>query len=313
MKPILKNILKQCPDVALLSILGTIQKLINDMFSKINKVFLTLVATAVMLGSLILMAATRPTKEIMVDQCSITNTTFEGGEKLVYKMYYNLGLLWVPAGEVIFQVTESDNQYELKAIGKTSSSYEKIFKVNDYFYSKVDKNTLLPSNFVRIVEEGKYRLYDSIAFDQQKNVAVSYHGKTRKTASQQTHQLNQCMQDMVSNIYFMRNLETSDMKKGDKIPVKMFFDKAVYPIQVTYGGKYKKEIKALGQYNTIMMIPDVVEGNVFKKGDHMKLWVSDDKNKIPLLIESPVSVGSIKAVLKTYSGLRYDLESKIKE
>ena len=37
----------------------------------------------------------------------------------------------------------------------------------------------------------------------------------------------------------------------------------------------------------------------------MNIWVSDDKNKVPLLIESPISVGSIKAVLKSYSGLRH--------
>ena len=93
----------------------------------------------------------------------------------------------------------------------------------------------------------------------------------------------------------------------------MFFDKEVFPINVRYDGKEKKDIKELGKFNTIRIIPDLVEGNVFKKGDYMKLWVSDDKNKIPLLIESPVSIGSIKAVLKSHSGLRYTLDSKIKE
>jgi methylaspartate ammonia-lyase len=43
----------------------------------------------------------------------------------------------------------------------------------------------------------------------------------------------------------------------------------------------------------------------------MTVYVSNDKNRIPLLIESPVSVGSIKAVLKDYSGLRHELSSKI--
>ena len=43
----------------------------------------------------------------------------------------------------------------------------------------------------------------------------------------------------------------------------------------------------------------------------MNVWVTDDENKIPLLIESPVSVGSVKAVLKEYNGLRYDMTAKL--
>jgi hypothetical protein len=262
---------------------------------------------------LILLSFNRTAKTVISDDCSISNSVFQHGEKLVYKLYYNWGLIWIPAGEVIFTVKESDHTYEMKAIGKTYKSYESIFKVNDYFYSKVDKKTLFPKNFVRIVEEGNYRLYDSISFDQARNIAVSYHGKTKESAKPQIHVVNQCMQDMVSNIYYMRNFHTDDMNKGDKFAVKMFFDKEVFPINVRYDGKEKKDIKELGKFNTIRIIPDLVEGNVFKKGDYMKLWVSDDKNKIPLLIESPVSVGSLKAVLKSHSGLRYTLDSKIKE
>lgn len=266
--------------------------------------------TAVLIAVL-LTAFSAHTKKIAVDQCSIENNSFVGGEKLVYKMYYNLGLLWIPAGEVTFSVHESRENFELKAVGKTYKSYESIFKVNDYFYSKVDKKTLLPKNFVRIVEEGNYRLYDSISFDQKRNIAVSYHGKTKSDIKPQVHRLNNCMQDLMSNIYFMRNLDMANMKKGDQIGTHMFFDKAVYPIQIGYGGKESKDIKGLGDFRTLKLMPNVVEGNVFKKGDQISIWVSDDKNRIPLMIESPISVGSVKAVLKSHSGLKYNIDSKI--
>ena len=245
------------------------------------------------------------------DQCGLTNHTFQHGEKLVYKLYYQLGFIWVPAGEVVFSVKDVGSAYEMSATGKTYSSYENIFKVNDYFYSKVDKSTMLPRNFVRIIEEGKYRLYDSISFDQKRNVAITYHGKTKDSAKPQMHRLNNCMHDIVSNMYNIRNLETSTLKKGDQIGLDMFFDKEVYPVNIKYAGRETKDIKGLGDYKTIKMIPDLVSGNVFKEGDKMTMWVSDDRNKIPLMIESPVSVGSIKAVLKSYSGLKHELSSKI--
>ncbi|MBK9733832.1 MAG: DUF3108 domain-containing protein [Saprospiraceae bacterium] len=105
------------------------------------------------------------------------NATFQTGERLVYKLYYNWKL--VIQRRVVFTVQESKTHYEIKAIGKTYPAYEHIFKVNDYFYSKVDKNTLFPSNFVRIVEEGNYRVYDSISFDQSRNIALSFHGTSK--------------------------------------------------------------------------------------------------------------------------------------
>ncbi|MCY7327202.1 MAG: DUF3108 domain-containing protein, partial [Saprospiraceae bacterium] len=63
-------------------------------------------------------------------------------------------------------------------------------------------------------------------------------------------------------------------------------------------------------YNTLKFQPDVIAGNVFKEGEGMSVWVSDDQNRIPLLIESPVSVGSVKMVLKEYWGLKYDFTAK---
>ncbi|MBL0023655.1 MAG: DUF3108 domain-containing protein [Saprospiraceae bacterium] len=243
--------------------------------------------------------------------CSVSNNVFENGENLVYKLYYNLGFIWLPAGEVVFSVRETNTTYEFRAIGKTYKSYEKVFKVNDFYSSSVNKETMFPKNFVRVIEEGNYRLYDSIIFDQPRNIALSYHGKTRDEAKPRIHKLDQCMQDLISNIYYMRNLDTEGMKKGDQVQVKMFFDNEVFPINIRYNGKENKEIKDLGKFRTVRIYPDVVAGNVFKDGNQMTLWVSDDANKLPLLIESPISVGSVKAVLKSYKGLKYNLDSEI--
>ncbi|MDR2886110.1 MAG: DUF3108 domain-containing protein, partial [Rikenellaceae bacterium] len=41
------------------------------------------------------------------------------------------------------------------------------------------------------------------------------------------------------------------------------------------------------------------------------IWISDDQNKIPLYIESPIRVGSIRARMKKFDGLKYPLDSKI--
>lgn len=247
------------------------------------------------------------------DECTIENTSFTSGERLVYKAYYNWKFIWIPAGEAEFTVKENRYDYEIKVVGKTYDSYDDFFRVRDYFYSKIDKRTLYPRNFVRIIEEGDYRKFDSISFDQTQRKAYSFNGKSRKSAVKKEVNFDECMHDLLSVLYFMRNVKVDTYKKGQYIPTKVFFDNDSYPIKVKYEGKEaKKSIKELGTFNTLKVVPDLVVGEVFKDGDKMKVWVSDDLNKIPLLIESPLKIGSAKAVLKSYSGIRHELKSKIK-
>ena len=248
------------------------------------------------------------------DRCIAVNDTFIDGETLVYKIYYNWKLVWIPAGEVKFSVKEGKDTYEYIAYGKTYSSYDNFFKVRDYYYSKVDKETLYPVNFVRNIEEGKYTRYDSIVFNQDLKQATSYWGNNKDNARPFEFELEDCMQDMLSILYYVRNQPVDGYTKGDEIPINVFFDKETYPLRVEYAGRDEnKKIKNLGKFNTLKFIPEVVAGYVFDKETKMKLWVSDDQNKIPLLIESPVSIGSIKAVLKRYDNLKYPLNSQINE
>ena len=71
-----------------------------------------------------------------------------------------------------------------------------------------------------------------------------------------------------------------------------------------------RHMKHLALRHTMKFQPDVIAGEVFSDDTKMTVWVSDDQNKIPLLIESPVSVGSVKMVLKEYWGLKYEFKAK---
>lgn len=248
-----------------------------------------------------------------VDACSIFNSAFQHGEELTYKVYYNLNFVWVPAGEVVFRVDEFDNQFHYSVKGSTYSSYEWFFKVRDYYDTYVDKTSLLPKVSIRDVREGGYTLYDKVDFDQKRNTAFSTRGRSKDNIKERKEfNVDPCMHDILSLIYFTRNLKFDQMKKGDKVPVKIFIDKEVWPLNMTFKGKTAgKHIKGLGKYNALEFSPEVIEGIYFKEGTEMTIWASDDQNKVPLLIESPVAVGSIKAVLKSYKGLRSDFSSKV--
>lgn len=247
----------------------------------------------------------------VIEPCFMENKTFQGGEEITYKLYYNWGIMWLSAGEVTFKVNDMGSQYHVAVAGRTYKSYEWFFKVRDYYDTYIDKNSLLPKTAIRNVREGKYRLYDEITFDQENKKASSLRGKTKDVATKKNYNLEECMHDMLSVIYYSRNIDFESYREGEEFPVKIFMDKEVWPLNVKYKGKQsRKKVKGKGRFNTIKFSPQVVSGRVFKEGEEMMVYVSDDKNRIPLLIESPVSVGSVKAVLKNYKGLKYNMTAK---
>lgn len=237
--------------------------------------------------------------------CHLENTSFQAGEEIIYKLYYNWKFVWIPAGEIKFSVQETENEFKYNGVGKSYTSYDNFFRVRDYYESTVDKKTLKPKHFVRYVEEGDYRKYDSLSFDYESYLIHSYNGKTKEEARYETFSMDTCQLDLLSVMYYLRNINTNLYQPGDAIDIEMFFDREVYPIHIKYLKKEVKKIKNIGKCNSILIQPQLIVGNIFKEGDVMKIWVSDDENKIPLMIESPISVGSVKGVLKQHSGLRY--------
>ena len=68
----------------------------------------------------------------------------------------------------------------------------------------------------------------------------------------------------------------------------------------------------MGRFNVIKFSPQLVGGEVFEEDGVMEIFATNDDNKLPLMINSPLKVGSVRAVLTEYNGLKYDMASQIK-
>ncbi len=271
------------------------------------KISVLVIVAAMMMASSSFTSGSSSDKPDKIDPCGISNQTFKGGERITYKVYYNWNFIWIAAGEVIFEVADKGDHYHFSAIGRTFKSYDWFFKVRDYYDSYVDKLSMRPTLTERNVHEGKYTMYDRTKYDHTRAKAVSVKGKTKETADEQTVELHECTHDVLSSIYVMRNVEFQSLPEGSSLPMKVYLDRQVYSLDIIYRGLEEKRVKGVGKCNTLFFEPEVVIGNIFKDKDGMKVWVSNDKNRIPLLIESPVSVGSIKAVIRDYQGLKYPI------
>jgi hypothetical protein len=257
----------------------------------------------------------------------IDNNVFRKGEYLKFEAYYHSLLTGrVTAGLVTLEVkNESTKFYDrnalhIEGIGKTKGFFNLFYKVIDRYDTYIDDQAIIPWKFVRRVNEGDYRIYQDIFFDHfnKKATLYNYHnGKVssdndkRSVVSNRQISIPAYTQDIVSAFYYARTFDLADIKPGKEFPVQFMLDDSVYVTKIIYEGK--AEIKTrLGTFRCMKFKPMVLKGNVFSEPYPMTLYISDDNNRIPILAESSIIVGTVKLELMKYSNLLNPVSSQIK-
>ncbi len=226
---------------------------------------------------------------------------YDVGEWFKFRIHYG----FVNAGYATLEVKESvrDNKKVFHAIGKgyTVGMSRFFFKVDDNYESYFDKETNQPYQFVRKISEGGYTKNQEGFFNQDRNKVLV---KDYKSKTENTFSVTENVQDIVSTFYFLRNHPNVDnLKVGESIVVDMFFDNEIYKFKLKFIGR-EKLLTKFGTAPTKIFRPIVQSGRVFKEDESLTVWISDDKNKIPLRIKANLAVGSIKADLDSYKGLK---------
>jgi hypothetical protein len=249
-------------------------------------------------------------------QCFESNFSFQENEVLHYQVYYNLGFIWLNAGFVEFRVKPGNyighQVYHLDSYGSSHESYDWIFKVRDRYQSYLDKETLKPLWFLRENAEGGYEVNNRYIFDQYHHMVYSFTENSDQPFKQDTLRIPACTFDVLSVVYYCRNLDFSKLAPGDSLPITCILDAELFNLYVRYLGKENIETRAGETYRCIKFSALLVEGTIFKGGEDLYVWVTDDLNRVPVLVEAKILIGSVKAYLESMEGLKNPVTSLIK-
>ncbi|MBK6889598.1 MAG: DUF3108 domain-containing protein [Sphingobacteriales bacterium] len=249
--------------------------------------------------------------------CKLGEPAFQTGEYLKYKVYYNWTAVWMTAGNVTFKVNDAElggqNVFHMVCKGKTASAFNWFFHVNDRYESYIDPYNIRPLKFIRDIKEGDYTLKNQLTFYHDNQQVLIDH-QIRKGVVQAKNKwmsIPNCTQDLLSALYYMRTADQNSLGPGEEIQVDLILDNQIYPIALTYIGKSKIKTD-VGTFRCVKYTPTLIKGDVFDDTESMTIYVTDDENRLPVYIESPLKVGWGKAYLTDFSGLKYPLTSKIK-
>jgi hypothetical protein len=226
----------------------------------------------------------------------VYNQAFVPGEKLTYLMHYG----FFDAGEAVLEVKPSSktyfdrNTWHMVGNGYSTGAFDWFFKVRDTYETYMDAESMVPWEFIRNVDEGGYTINQRYMFD--------HFNKRVTTDKKDTIAVKPNVQDMISSFYYARTLNYDTAKAGDIYTIDAIVDGEYFPLKIKYIGKEAISLRN-GKYQCIKFRPVLQKGRIFKEEEDLNVWITDDKNRIPVMAQAKIMVGSIKMELTGYSGL----------
>ena len=233
---------------------------------------------------------------------------FKAGENLEYIVNYGI----FNASYASLKLTsEKLNEKDLllaSGYGKTIGLARLFFKVEDYYSSYFDDKKVDPVYFKRNIYEGGYTKNLEVEFDSNSRKAIV---NNLKEGTVETIETENNVQDLISSLYYLRkNFSEETTKVGESFTINMFYDSKNRKLPLKYLGKEILNTK-FGKIECLKFMPTTNRSRIFKGEGSITIWLTDDKNRIPLRVQADLLVGSIKADLERFSGIANPLEIEI--
>lgn len=235
-------------------------------------------------------------------------------EELYYTIAYKIAFIETDVATVSFKTSRENRSgndtYHIHAVGEVSQGYKWFFDMRDVYESWIDAKTLRPLEMSCDLKEGNYRYRSSLLYNWKTMTAESkYRNLKNPEDTKRTLKLTDCSYDGLSIFFNLRCLDTKNMKDGQSQVINLVLSDTVRNVSYTLLGREEKYIENLGRFRTLKFSCQIVaDGNSFQDNSRFTIWLSDDKNKIPLYIESPIRVGKIRGRLSNWRNLKYPME-----
>ncbi len=229
------------------------------------------------------------------------NKAFTVGEKLSFDVNYGFVTAGLATMEIpkMKRISGRDAYYVMFEVNSVPS-FNWMFKVRDKYETYIDKEGIFPWRFEQHIREGNYSRDFAAFFDQRKQIVKTSNGQ---------YDVPDYVHDIVSAFYYVRTLDFSGYKVGDKLHLQNFYKDKVYDLDVVYRGKETVEVPS-GKFDCIIVEPLVKEGGLFKHDGNIVIWLSDDDLKVPIKVRTKIIIGYVEAVLTDYKGLAGEFTSK---
>ncbi len=241
-----------------------------------------------------------PSNHYITGESYIYNEAFQTGEELTYMAKYGFLKGAIATLKIQLEKNGYDYIYHVKATAKTAGATGKFFTVNDTYESYIEMQTGLPIKAIRNIREQNYWSYNEVLFDRKQNKVISLKSGEHKVPPN--------ILDILSAFYYARRFLFMNIQPGEMVTITTYFEDKIYPLSIRFK-KYDIIRTDFGKINCLKFVPVVEPGNVFRSEDDLEIWITNDKNYIPVKLKVDLLIGSLKCFLVDYSGLKNEFSS----
>ncbi|MCL2501615.1 MAG: DUF3108 domain-containing protein [Bacteroidales bacterium] len=206
---------------------------------------------------------------------------------------------------------EKEPYFEALATVKTYPFFDRFFRIRDSYEARFKVSNLRPLYFFRDINEGKYTIKNRYFFKEDYSIDARI-TRSNNRVKDTLMQGKSCTFDLMTLLYFARNIETSAMKVGEQLSLSFVIDEEMHDLHFRYLGTEQKRVPGVGTFQCKKFSATLVAGVVFTGKEEMLIWLSDDDNRLPIWLETPIVVGRVSARISKYEGLKFPLTSKIR-
>ena len=210
---------------------------------------------------------------------------FSPGESLTYDISWsNI----VTAGTAVMEVkqeTPPDHKEFLRFVvtSRTVGMMGKLYPLGDTIWSVFDPQIMQSLSFSLTASRGKRTRRKGLIFDHARKTAVS----TTNDDPPETIAIPDQVQDTLSALYYLRTRE--DLGSGKPITFEVCDNSKTWAVAVQTVGREKVQTPA-GKFATLKV---KAQKGLFMSEGEIFIWFTDDSRKVPVLIKSTVSIGSL--------------------
>lgn len=245
---------------------------------------------------------------------------YHPGEVLDYRVSYKAKMFPnTEVGTVEIATTgettpEGQARFKVVGAGRTLPTYRWFFNLEDIYTVWIDAERLRPLRFVSDIHEGDYTFQSYYTYDWADSTVRTRWRSRQRPYKEKAMPLTGESMDAIALFFNLRSAVAEDFREGEPATLQMVLQDTIRHLQYRFLGRETKKIRNMGRYKSLKFECQLgtSEGFSFTDGTVFTIWISDDQNKIPLYIESPVKVGSINAYISGYKGLKYPLTSLVK-
>lgn len=229
---------------------------------------------------------------------------FHDGEEVDLALFYKWGLVNTEVAVATIKLEgvpfNGTPAYHVNFNVKSAPFFDVFFKMREDFNSWFTREDLRPMKFTRNTLEGKYTATNDYSYDWDKKVIhadVNFNGRGEEHYEIPLHG---CVYDLPALIFYLRTMDLSRMKEGEKYHLSFAIDEAVFDIVLTYHGKDSVTLSRQNVREGLLFTCSVVKGAMFEGNQELKFWFSADGNFVPMAVMAPLRWGAVWAKLKDY-------------